>query len=148
MDVSNNEIKILCGEFTNNDKELQTSVDESGNREDGIEYPERAGNFTGGKENSQTLDSVREGSGELHGISEKESAIKRRNVDKNGISDSVELREIDRNVSVAQRELERRHVTNIDGDREVHVPKKISENRYVSRFARTQMEEKISKEVF
>ena len=116
FEANGKEIIILCEELANNGKRLQTFAGETGNREKGNGYAKQHDHLRRGKETDQKVDSVREGSGELYGVHQIESASKRGNAGNSNLSDSLGLRAGNRNVSMAQGELERNDVKGLDND--------------------------------
>lgn len=110
FNLEDNKIEILCEELMNSGTELQTPVNEAGNGKTDNGYVEQKNTLDSGNEYTQKVDSVREGSGDLYGISETQSAGSREKIDRDNISDSTELREVDRNDSGTPRVLERNGV--------------------------------------
>ncbi len=110
FNLEDNKIEILCEELMNSGTELQTPVNEAGNGKTDNGYVEQKNTLDSGNEYTQKVDSVREGSGDLYGISETQSAGSREKIDRDNISDSTELRKVDRNDSGTPRVLERNGV--------------------------------------
>ena len=110
FEVKNNEITIVGKELMESDKELRSSVGKTGNKTGSNVSAEQLGDIRERDGNPGKMDSVRERSRGDDELSETESAGNRGIAEKNSISDSMELRQGNRDVSGTSGVLERREV--------------------------------------
>ena len=117
FDIDGNTINIKCEELINNGKKLQGTVREAGNESAGVKDARSPGDLAAGDEGTQAVGSVRKGSGDVLRLPDKEPSSRREDVNKHDADDSVELREVDRNVNDAPGVVQ--HVAVKDGAEEI-----------------------------
>ena len=126
FDIDGNTINIKCEELINNGKKLQGTVREAGNESAGVKDARSPGDLAAGDEGTQAVGSVRKGSGDVLRLPDKEPSSRRGDVNKHDADDSVELREVDRNVNDAPGVVQ--HVAVKDGAEDAQKRKDQSSN--------------------